>query len=48
MALAKELGARVKPESKMILLLVQADGFEEVNGKYEISFDDLYENYGDV
>lgn len=48
MALAKELGARVKPESKMILLLVQADGYEEVNGKYEITYEDLYKNYGDV
>lgn len=47
-ALAKELGARVTPESKMIQLLVQSDGFEEVKGKFEIDYDDLYESYGEV
>lgn len=47
-ALAKELGARVTPESKMIQLLVQSDGFEEVKGKFEIAYDDLYESYGEV
>lgn len=47
-ALAKELGARVNPESKMIQLLVQSDGFEEVKGKFEIAYDDLYESYGEV
>lgn len=47
-ALGRQLGARTEPGSKTHLLLLEADGFEENRGKYQITYEDLYASYGDV
>lgn len=47
-ALERKLGARTEPGSKTHLLLLEADGFEENRGKYQIAYEDLYTSYGDV
>lgn len=48
LALERKLGARTAPGSKTHLLLLEADGFEENRGKYQITYEDLYTSYGDV